>query len=275
VNNLQYPQTSFTNDLCEYYGVNLDTAIKLGTRSDGRRPDLPGSKTCKAISGKTLEDIWSQKDRDALSDIFDFYIDQGSWSSFRQVVRHNDLVGFHMQLLQFLFKNIRFEGNPVILEYGCGVAPFCRTLIEFIDEDSHAELLLSDVDGCEHLAFGEWRVKKRIKERDLNIHVDAVPVCFDKLPTYDKKIDIAFIFEVLEHVPSPLECIQNITSHMRQGSLLVENFIKHHDDHDDDGPDLLSAKLERDSYYKFLTQEFVVLTGETTNPDATRVWRKK
>jgi hypothetical protein len=170
-----------------------------------------------------------------------------------------------MQLLQFLFKNIRFEGNPVILEYGCGVAPFCRTLIEFIDKDAHVELLLSDVDGCEHLAFGEWRVKKRIKERDLNIHVDAVPVRFDKLPTYDKKIDIAFI----------LECIQNIASHMRQGSLLVENFIKHHDDHDDDGPDLLSAKLERDSYYKFLTQEFVALTGETTNPDATRVWRKK
>ena len=49
--------------LCEYYNVDLQTAIQLGTRSSGRKPSLPASKTCKAVSGMTMEDIWDLKER--------------------------------------------------------------------------------------------------------------------------------------------------------------------------------------------------------------------
>ena len=33
--------------ICDYHNVTLEKVIELGSRSDGRKPDLPGSKTCK------------------------------------------------------------------------------------------------------------------------------------------------------------------------------------------------------------------------------------
>ena len=49
--------------LCEYYGVSEGEAIKLGSRSPGRKPSLPASKTCNAVSNMTYEDIWALKER--------------------------------------------------------------------------------------------------------------------------------------------------------------------------------------------------------------------
>mgnify|MGYP003663312756 CR=1 FL=1 len=40
--------------LCEYYDVSPDEALELGTRSDGRKPNLPGSRTCEPISGQKI-----------------------------------------------------------------------------------------------------------------------------------------------------------------------------------------------------------------------------
>ena len=162
MSNLGYPQSDFVNDLCEYYNVNAETAIKLGTRSDGRKPDLPGSKTCRSVTGKTYEDIWELKPRETISDVFDFYLDQGSWSSFRQVVRHNDLVRYHVGILQTLLTSIAVKDSLVFLEYGCGVAPFARTLVEFIEKQARIDILLSDVAGCEHFEFGAWRLQRKI-----------------------------------------------------------------------------------------------------------------
>lgn len=276
MNYLEYPKSSFVKDLCDYYNVDQEKAITLGTRSNGRRPDLPSSKTCSAVSGKTFEDIWDEKARVSNADIFDFYRDQGAWSSFRQVIRHNDLVVLHVNLIKFLLHCTQSK-SPVILEYGCGVAPFSRTLVEFIDPSAEIDIYISDVEGCEHLCFGEWRLRNKVKERELNVKVDARPITHDTLPVYDKNIDVVFIFEVLEHVPNPVECIKNIANHMNVGALLVENFIKHEDDHDQDGPDLLSARLERDEYYRFLNDKFSLVSGENhlSSPNETRIWRKK
>ena len=61
--------------LCKYYNVTPDEALKLGTRSKGRKPNLPSSITCKAVSDKTFEDIWEEKQRKSIQEIFDFYKD--------------------------------------------------------------------------------------------------------------------------------------------------------------------------------------------------------
>ena len=78
--------------LCEYYGVTPEKALELGTRSTGRKPDLPGSTTTQAVSGMTYEDIWESRERKSIEDVFQFYKDQGAWSTFRQCVRHKDLI---------------------------------------------------------------------------------------------------------------------------------------------------------------------------------------
>ena len=194
INTLDGLKATFIQDLCDYYNVSNEDAIKLGTRDKGRKPSLPGSKTCASVSNMTYEDIWDLKSRDTIDGIFEFYKDQGSWSAFRQVVRHLDL--------------------------------------------------------------------------------RSVPVKVDQLPVYHQKLDLVLVFEVLEHVPSPIACIKNIHEQMNVGGHLVENFINH-EDLEDDGPDLMSAKLERQQYYDFLKQNFTLLGGGSPEqyPNATRIWR--
>ena len=46
----------------------------------------------------------------------------------------------------------------------------------------------------------------------------------------------------------------NIYNQLNDHAIIVENFIKHPEP-DDDGPDLLSAARERDSYYSFLNEK--------------------
>ena len=133
------------DDLCEYYSVTPEQALQLGTRSSGRKPDLPGSETCEPVSGMTFEDIWALKPRDTNEQIFEFYRDQGAWSTFRQCVRHVDLIGLHLNVFKIVaqyFSQTRGSlANIHFLEYGCGVAPFINTLLSTIQGDP--ELILS------------------------------------------------------------------------------------------------------------------------------------
>jgi hypothetical protein len=65
---------------------------------------------------------------------------------------------------------------------------------------------------------------------------------------------------------------------MNKNGLLLENFIKHdHEDDEDDGPDLKSAVLEREAYYDFLRNNYDLVAGSPNyyNENQTRVWKKK
>ena len=265
-------QENWYDDLCEYYNVTPEQVIELGTRKPNRKPNLPESKTTHAVSGLTFEDIWALESRESEEEIFKFYKDQGAWSSFRQVVRHKDMKNFHASLLSNTVKN-----NSVFCEYGCGVAPFSFTLLENINPDTTLKICISDVD-CEHFTFGKWRLEKLIKDRNLtNITLEHVTVLPGELPKYSSKLDTVFIFEVLEHVPSPIKTFENLNSQMNEGGLFCENFIKHeHSDDDDPGCDLESAAHEREDYYQRLSNIFTLAGGQgiEEGPNETRVWRK-
>ena len=273
-NQIINPTVSYLYDLVEYYDVNPAKAIELGTRSDGRKPSLPGSKTCDPISDMTYEDIWALSPRSTQEEIFKFYRDQGSWSSFRQVVRHLSLVEYHLQVLGML--NL-FPGAHLV-EYGCGTAPYTRALLEHLMPGNHLEVSLSDLD-CEHFKFGLWRAEKTIRRNGLNVDLHPQQINPNELPTYHKKIDRLIVFEVLEHVPSPVECIKNLHDQMNADCLVVENFIKHGpEEEDDDGPDLKTAREEREAFYDFMKGNFDLLTKGTSlesAPDSTRVWKKR
>ena len=269
----------YFKDICEYYNVDEETAVKLGTRSKGRMPDLPGSKTCTSVSGMTYEDIWSKSDRNSVESIFQFYLDQGAWSTFRQCVRHKDMIEFHVNFLSSIFKSAQPRENFHICEYGCGIAPFLNTFVTFLDPKSaKMRLSITDVENCEHFNFAEWRLRKKIQKNNLSIALDVKPVTPAALPVYNDLLDLVLIFEVLEHVPSPVETIKNIYNQLNTGGLIAENFIKHEPhDHEEDGPDLMSAARERESYYLFLNEKFMIVSGPPLEDDqnGTRVWRKK
>lgn len=258
-------------DLCDYYGVTRDDAITLGTRSSGRRPNLPGSSTTQPVAGKTLEEIWDSKSRSTPAEVFEFYRDQGAWSSFRQVVRHKGMDAFHTSVVDNV---VRRAG--VMCEYGCGVAPFTYSKLMTLDRDQASTFFISDVDS-EHFNFGIWRCRRLIEERGLE-RVSLVPVTIehDRLPVYPCNIDGVVVFEVLEHVPSPVATLDNLNRQLMSKGVLFENFIKHVDD-DGDGPDLRSARLERDAYYEQLYREFSLLSPNPpeTHPNESRFWQKR
>ena len=238
--------------LCDYYKVTPEKALELGSRSEGRKPDLPGSETCDPVSEMTFEDIWELSERSSVEDIFKFYKDQGAWSTFRQCVRHKDMENFHISIFNVLIQSgAMFEGAH-ICEYGAGVAPFITTLLKYIDNtDVNLNVTITDVD-CEHLNFAKYRLNQIKKDRNFkNINFNFETIRPGELPNFaNKKLNALLCFEVLEHVPSPVDVIKNIAESMAPGGMYIENFIKHTElDDDDDGPDLVSARKEREDYY--------------------------
>ena len=267
--------------LCDYYNVTPEKALELGTRSSGRKPDLPGSKTCTAVANKTFEDIWAERERGSTEDIFLFYKDQGSCSTFRQCVRHKDLENLHISYYNLLGKLGSLKNEAHLCEYGAGVAPFTTTLLKYLNnKDLKLTISICDVD-CEHFDFAKYRLKDIVEKRELkNITLNFLEIKPNQLPSFETPVDAIFCFEVLEHVPSPVNVIKNFKKSTEPGAIYIENFIKHEEDHhDDDGPDLKSAKNERSQYYKYLFENFNVLlpkNADTENdPNVTRVWQRK
>ena len=268
-------QFDSTDYLTEYYDVSYEKAIELGTRSAGRKPDLPASKTCRAVSNMTMEDIWDSKERKTQKDIFDFYVDQGAWSAFRQCVRHRELINLHLSIVKSFVKD-----GMHICEYGCGVAPFSFTLCNIVDTHVGLDISLSDIDGCEHLLFGDWRLNRLKEDRGLSgVNIHTCPVHPDKLPQYGKKIDLAIAFEIFEHIPSPIRTLSNLMKQMNPKGCLIENFIYHEPTSDDDDlrNDLPSAATERAQYYDILRFNFNLVGGNspTADPNGLRIWQLK
>jgi len=166
-----------------------------------------------------------------------------------------------------------------ICEYGSGVAPFSFSFCNIIKPEINIDISLTDVSGCEHLIFGDWRLNKLKEKRGLeNLNISVNPIKPNEFPTYDKKIDIAIVFEVLEHVPSPMKTLANLMKHMNPKAALVENFVKHdHDPNEEPTCDLLSAAQERYQYYEILKFNFNLIGGNPPDeePNGTRMWQLK
>jgi len=262
--------------LCEYYDVSPEKARELGTRAPNRKPDLPASKTCKAVSDMTYEDIWALSKRETEEEIFQFYVDQGAWAAFRQSVRHLDLTGLHRMILTPGL--VAQESH--ICEYGCGIAPFSYTLCSNIAPDTSLKISLSDIDNSEHLHFAAYRLNRLLEDRNMkNVEVTTAPIKVGELPQYSSNLDLVLAFEVMEHVPSPVRTLANLMSQTNKHGYYVENFIhhEHEDEHEDPGPDLESAARERSQYYEIVKHNYQLAGGESpeSNPNATRIWRKK
>lgn len=244
-------------DVCRDYGVSPSKALTLGTRANGRRPDLPGSATCQPVSGKTWEELWTARPRDTEEAVFSFWEEIGSWCAFRQVIRHKG------RSFRFIARHL--PRGVDVLEYGAGVAPVSWWLVRH--GISIRWLTIADVPS-EHFRFGARRLLRR------RTQVEALPIQPGKLPL-EKQWDAACVLEVLEHCSAPLETIRHLTEHLRHHSLLWEDFGPHPDA---SGPDLPAAQRERPQVYAYLDQRYRLEAGRSwTEPDGggTRRWRKK
>jgi 2-polyprenyl-3-methyl-5-hydroxy-6-metoxy-1,4-benzoquinol methylase len=235
------------DDLCEYYNVSPEVAIELGVRKSGRRPNLPGSKTCKPVSGKTFEELWGEKERKTLQQKMDFYKDIGAWQVFRQCNwRHN-----------FNYRSLfdsHIKSNSSILEYGCGVAPFTNYIIENSNrfgEINGMKFCLVDVEG-EHIEFAEWRLKKKSPNSNFVFHKinSQYPI-----PLFEINFDICCIMDVMEHLPNPYDVIRNIYEHCNKECIMVMTWVDKSDGKTS-GPDLEEAEKQRAITMGFINSHF-------------------
>jgi SAM-dependent methyltransferase len=231
------------DDLCDYYNVTPQEAINLGIRRTGRKPNLPSSITCKAVSGRNFEELWDMKSRETIQEKMDFYKDIGSWQVFRQCNYRHD---FNYGKLYFPY----LSKNSSIVEYGCGVAPLTNYIIEHANylDITCMSFSLVDVAG-EHLEFAKWRLHKK-----------APNVCFDfheitsdyMIPKFNRKFDIICIMDVFEHLPNPLEVMTNLWEHSNFNCFLVETWREGKSG----GPDLLEAEEQRNSTLQFINEHY-------------------
>ena len=237
------------SDVRAYYGVSRREALALGERAPGRRPDLPGSRTCVPVSGKTWEEIWNARPRTTPEAIESFWREVGSWCVFRQLVRHRGR-GFPE-----IDKVLPRDG--ALLEYGCGIAPvtwwLTRRRRDFVPT-------IYDVPS-EAYEFARYRLK-RFRGKNT--------------PWRTRFYDVAVVLEVLEHVHDPLAAIGNILATLKSGGHLFEDYYVH-DGHGSPA-DLESAALARPEVYDLIRAHCDLVSGQS--PDAPegggrRQWRRR
>ena len=240
--------SNWYDDLCEYYGVSHEDAVVLGTRRTGRRPNLPGSKTCKPVSGKNFEELWDMNPRDTIQQKMDFYKDIGAWQVFRQCNyrRDTNYRNLFFQYLKPLVPSIK------MVEYGCGIAPVTNYIIEHRNELGNLTssiFVLVDVEG-EHLEFAKWRLQKKAPDLKFVFHQITEEYM---LPYFNGlSFDIISIMDVFEHLPNPYNVLSNLDDHSHKGTILVETWR----DGKPGGPDLQEAEDEKQMTLDLLKQRY-------------------
>jgi SAM-dependent methyltransferase len=253
-------QKMWYDDLCEYYNVSPQQALQLGTRAKGRKPGLPGSRTCEPVSDMTWEELWDAKPRETLEQRFAFLKDIGSWQAFRQCVYRKDFP--YEQIIRFC------PAGSSVLEYGCGVAPLTNSFVEMYGDDHQYKFSLVEVE-CEHYEFAKWRLNKKAPKTEFKFYE---PTHEKPTPDFgDNTFDLVVIMDVLEHLPNPYDVMKEIMTRLNDGAILVDTWIDH--DHGEIGyGDTQEAFDQRDETIAMMKKGLRLMSppGEII-----KVWRKE
>ena len=114
----------------------------------------------------------------------------------------------HYQFRQFI------KNDDKILEYGCGSAPIITSLIN--DNKVKHSFTIADIPQYTY-HYAKWR----LRQYGVNF-IDLQPF---SLPIFDRKFNIIFLNQVLEHLPKPLETIKYLTENLEQGGYLIFDYI--------------------------------------------------
>jgi ubiquinone/menaquinone biosynthesis C-methylase UbiE len=247
-------------DICKYYNLTKEQAHELSARKRGRKPSLPGSKTCQPVSNMTFEELWDMKPRENSEQIFEFYKDVGSWLAIRQPrynMNHN-----YNTLVQILNHYNPNKSNYNLLEYGSGVGPVTRFITDNYKNSFH--FTLADVPS-EPLHFARFRLTERgLKEKDNFNIIEIEPY---KFPNFDRKFDLITVCDVFEHCDAPYEALQNMLKYCHKNTIFVETWVEHPDDGPSTGCDL---DRDKEKTQKCIKENFKHVYGR-----GTRIWIKK
>ena len=254
-------------DLCEYYGVTRKQIIDASVRYKSRRPDLPASSTTNGTSGMTMTEIWESKPRNTAEEIYKWQKDLGSWSSFRQCYYHRN------DRFDWLAKTL--PSGSKYCEYACGSAPICNWIVGNV-KDRFFHLTTVDVD-CEHRAFGEWRLRRRIEHSHQPFTLQALTVePGAPLPLKDT-YDVVSIIEALVLIHNPLEVVQHVTDHICKGGKLWETYTVMDDYRTREWLSFRQAQEQRPAVFDYIRNHYKLFEGpdpDTPKDAGRRCWEK-
>jgi len=141
--------------------------------------------------------------------------------------------------------------NAHILEYGCGIAPMTERLIKFAPY-KNLKFTLADIKQINFL-YARWKFSKKDYVNFATIN----PAVADNLPL-GEKYDVVICSTVFEHLANPFEIVKVLHGRLKQGGVLIFDYIKG----EGDGLDTEKAVEERADVLNFINSNFELIKGE-------------
>lgn len=155
------------------------------------------------ITAKEWEDL--KIDQSDQQSVFDFYTNTPNYIpeciEYHSGVKKQQLITQYVEILK------QYNCKEVV-DYGCGIGQD-----SIIQAQNNITATACDIDGITY-GFAKWRFNKyKLNIEALNIEIDSFPL--------RKKYDAITCFEILQHVPDPVNLVENFYTHIRKGGLFI------------------------------------------------------
>ena len=140
------------------------------------------------------------------------------------------------------------NGNK-LLEYGCGIAPITYSLQNFSLKKS-LNYNIADIKQI-NSHFAKWRLGDKVNYIEIEPHKNA-------LVKYEENFDAVFLITVMEHLPDPLNVVQNIHKSLKKNGFLLFDYILSNGEHQD----TIEAVKQRQDVLSFIEKNFELIKGK-------------
>jgi 2-polyprenyl-3-methyl-5-hydroxy-6-metoxy-1,4-benzoquinol methylase len=153
------------------------------------------------------------------------------------------------------------KNGDTILEYGCGIAPITYYLNNY-SLKSNLNYSIADIQQI-NSHYAQYRLKGIAK------YIEIMPLQKTKL---EKKYNVIFMVTVMEHLPNPIQTIENLTNNLKPSGIFIFDYILG----DGDGQDTLAAINQRKEVLDYIGKKYTVLSGDLNYKESmgTTVCRK-
>ena len=153
--------------------------------------------------------------------------------------------------------------NDTFLEYGCGYAPVSEFITKYSNK-INIKILIADINQI-NSHFARWRLPKS---------VSFIPIQpFSDVNLKPETVDCISLITVMEHLPDPINVVQNLTSILKSGGVFIFDYILG----DGDGQDTIESVNQRPEVLDFIRKNYILIEGEFLENESmgTTVCRKK
>lgn len=227
------------NSLCEFLAISKKEGLKLASVD----------KTSPTPINVYFKDI---------KDFSEINVIKG-WSSDKYQPLRN--LYFHINKdYKWLMDDMDINENDRILDYGCSTSFFTYYCIK---NNFKMNITLADIDSPQ-FNFCKYFYKDYVKEF-ITIKPGELPL----KNSYTKII----IYDVLEHVNSPLNLIKHLMEHLENQGKLIETFIL--DKEIKNRTNLKSAIEQRGEFFRHMLDNYNLLSGVANENPGPRIWEMK